>query len=97
MDEVWLVLCLGPKDTDEGFINTYTCHLPARVHESSVREAVAQEMYLFTRLLPGLCLSLSPCTTAFHMSLLLEVSLRKLIKFPPPPLCLLFVSFGGVI
>lgn len=58
MDEVWLVLCLGPKDTDEGFINTYTCHLSACVHKSSVREIVAQVMYLFTRLFPGLCLSL---------------------------------------
>lgn len=35
MDEVRLVLCLGPKDTGEGFINTYTCHLPAYVYRSS--------------------------------------------------------------
>lgn len=32
MDEVWLALCLGPMDTEEGFINTYTCH--PRVYKS---------------------------------------------------------------
>lgn len=30
MDEVWSALCLLPMDTEEGFINTYMCHLPAR-------------------------------------------------------------------
>lgn len=33
MDELMLALCLGPSDTEERFINSYTCHLPARVHE----------------------------------------------------------------
>lgn len=34
MDEVWLALCLGPMDTEGGFINTYMCHLPARVYKT---------------------------------------------------------------
>lgn len=29
MDEVWLVLCFGLKEGEEGFINAYTCPLPA--------------------------------------------------------------------
>lgn len=38
MDEVWLMLCLGPMDTEEGFINTYKCHPAASVYESERSE-----------------------------------------------------------
>lgn len=57
IDEVWLALCLGPMDTEEGFINTYMCHLPACVYKNErIREIVVEVMYLFTCLVPGLCL-----------------------------------------
>lgn len=38
MDELMLALCLGPSDTEERFINSYTCHLPARVHRTRMTE-----------------------------------------------------------
>lgn len=57
IDEVWLALCLGLVDPEEGFINTYTCHLLACVYENErTREIAAEVMYLFTCLVPGLCL-----------------------------------------
>lgn len=34
MNEVWRTLCLGPMSTEEGFINTYTCHLSACVYRT---------------------------------------------------------------
>lgn len=38
MDEVMPALCLGPSDTEERFINSYTCHLPARVQRTRMTE-----------------------------------------------------------
>lgn len=43
MDEVWLALCLGPMDTEEGFINTYMCHLPACVYTSESERVVERD------------------------------------------------------
>lgn len=86
IDEVCLALCLGPMATEEGFINTYACHPPACVYKSESetvceREREAQVMYLFTCLVPGLCLFLCDCVSypSFYNWFLPEVSLRSLI------------------
>lgn len=46
IDEVWLALCLGPVDTEEGFINTYMCHLPARVYENE-RDSGGSDVFVY--------------------------------------------------
>lgn len=38
MDEVWLVLCFGLKEGEEGFINAYTCPLPACTGDAGLSE-----------------------------------------------------------
>lgn len=38
MDEVWLALCFGLKEQEEGFINAYTCPLPACTGDASLSE-----------------------------------------------------------
>lgn len=38
MDEVWLALCFGLKEGEEGFINAYTCPLPACTGDASLSE-----------------------------------------------------------
>lgn len=38
MDEVRLVFCFGLKKTEEGFINTYTCHPPACTGDAGLSE-----------------------------------------------------------
>lgn len=42
MDEVWLALCLGLMDKEEGFINTYTCHLASVSVYKSESERVSE-------------------------------------------------------
>lgn len=44
MDEVWLALCLGPMDTEEGFINTYMCHQPVYVYTSECKSVSERDM-----------------------------------------------------
>lgn len=57
MDEVWLVLCFGLKETEEGFINTYTCHPPASTGEAGLSERNKNKSDVFVYMpFPGLCL-----------------------------------------
>lgn len=84
MDEVWLVLCLGPMDTEEGFINTYMCHQPACVYKSecksvSERDMGAGDVFVYTacyRVMPLVWLCF---ICGLSNWLLLEVSLRNQI------------------
>lgn len=48
MDEVLLALCLGPIDREEGFINTYTCHLAACVYKNeSERDSGGGDVFVY--------------------------------------------------
>lgn len=38
MDKVWLALCFGLKEREDGFINTYTCLLPASTGDAGLSE-----------------------------------------------------------
>lgn len=38
MDEVWLALCFGLKEREEGFIKAYTCPLPACTGDAGLSE-----------------------------------------------------------
>lgn len=38
MDEVWPALCFGLEEREEGFINAYTCPLPACTGDASLSE-----------------------------------------------------------
>lgn len=64
MDEVWLVLCFGLKETEEGFINMYTCHPPACTGDAGLSERNKNKSDVFVYMLfPGLCLLF----TAFYV------------------------------
>lgn len=64
MDEVWLVLCFGLKETEEGFINMYTCHPPACTGDPGLSERNKNKSDVFVYMLfPGLYLLF----TAFYV------------------------------
>lgn len=58
MDEVWLVLCFGLKEGEEGFINAYTCPLPASTGDAGLSERNRNKpevfsLFCFYILFPG--------------------------------------------
>lgn len=58
------MLCFGLKETEEGFINMYTCHPPACTGDADLSERNKNKNDVFVYMLfPGLCLLF----TAFYV------------------------------